>query len=423
MGDNQKSYAEALRANTDQKLFATDRKIDLKQYQRLLREVEDVNREFMSLRTYVFPDPADHLNLFYYVMFPNDGVMSQMPIIGRFIIPPTYPQDPPVLHKFTKTGRYNADVYDGYLDRPEQMHSTMCFDILRPRSDSSTSWKETYTLSALFATLMQALVSMYVEQDYGGNHTEFVTMEKLNTMKGNCQRALDQWKHVFDPKTFPEIPRFEALPVPANIIDFGTDVIRSNNNNRPLIVSSQPFSPQQLNKPLTIGFDLSSLTPSYVFSIVLANSKTDMTGKNDPRKTILVRNGVTASAAKKLENKQTKWFYHGKPMNDGNMILYVTISANQFTICYLDADGKVIVHGDCPVSYLTPNEMGNLNNKGPFYLNIFLKKKNGQGTIEIPIIAGPDGPRVGFIHNPEHAQIQLPAKPEINESVNEITDV
>lgn len=404
--------------SNDQKLFATEQPINLKHYQRLLKEVKEVNQEFISLRTYVFPDPADHLNLFYYVMFPNDGVMSQMPIIGRLIIPPTYPKDPPVLHKFTRTGRYNADVYDSYLDRPESMHSTMCFDILRPRSDHSTSWRETYTLSALFATLMQALVSMYVEQDYGGNHTEFVTMEKLDTMKANCQRALEQWKDVFDPQTFPEIPRFEAMAIPeCQKFDFGTDVIKSNNNNQPLIVSSQPIDLQKLKDNYTVGFDLSQLTPSYVFSIVLANSKTDMTGKKPD--TILVRNGVTASAAKKRWNQKINWFYHGKPMNDGNMILYVTVTNDQFTISYLDGDGKVIVHGDCPVSYLTEKSIGDVRfQEGPFYLNIFLKKKSGPGGIEIPIIPGVKGPDVGFIHDPQHINIELPSKPEIKEPLD-----
>lgn len=41
----------------------------------------------------------------------------------------------------------------------------------------------------------------------------------------------------------------------------------------------------------------------------------DLQGKK--LNTILFRNGVTATAAKKLKNKNISWFYHGRPLNNG----------------------------------------------------------------------------------------------------------
>ena len=50
----------------------------------------------------------------------------------------------------------------------------------------------------------------------------------------------------------------------------------------------------------------------------------------------MFRNGVTATAAKKIENKPLTWFYHGKPLNSGDMKVNLTITPNQFAISYVD---------------------------------------------------------------------------------------
>jgi hypothetical protein len=65
--------------------------------------------------------------------------------------------------------------------------------------------------------------------------------------------------------------------------------------------------------------------------VVLSNSN-DLLCKRSS--TILVRDEVTASAARDLTNRNTAWFYHCKPMDDGNMRLHVTIGRNQMTFVY-----------------------------------------------------------------------------------------
>ncbi len=86
---------------------------------------------------------------------------------------------------------------------------------------------------------------------------------------------------------------------------------------------------------------------------------------------------MTATAAKKLVNKQLNWFYHGKPLNNGDMHLNVTITEKQFVFSYQDesSNGEWIVHGDTPVTCLGKKHVGNLTGQ-KFYLVIYVKNKN-----------------------------------------------
>lgn len=129
---------------------------------RVHREIQDVNNDFHSLRTVL--KETENKNKWDFVMFANDGALSHLPLIGELIIPGGYPDNPPVLHLFTRTMRMNVDVYQSAIE--DDGRSTMCFDILRRESEGGT-WKPDYTISCLFASLMQALVTPRVPQDPG----------------------------------------------------------------------------------------------------------------------------------------------------------------------------------------------------------------------------------------------------------------
>src|SRR5579859_1983396 len=166
---------------------------------RVTREIQDVNFDFHSLRTVL--RETDHKLKWNFVMFPNDGAMSHFPLIGELIIRPTYPFNPPVLHLFTATGRYNIDVFRSYMHDDNQ--STMCFDILRSRAHGGT-WESKYTISCLFASLMQALVTPMVSQEYGPDVAEFVSMERLDGIKMAVQMMYSEHKD--------KIPRLPVVP-------------------------------------------------------------------------------------------------------------------------------------------------------------------------------------------------------------------
>lgn len=68
-----------------------------------------MNEVFHSLRTVL--KETDHKFKWSFVMFPNDGALSHLPLIGELITPERYPNNPPVLHLFTRTMRSNVDVY------------------------------------------------------------------------------------------------------------------------------------------------------------------------------------------------------------------------------------------------------------------------------------------------------------------------
>jgi len=74
-----------------------------------------------------------------------------------------------------------------------------------------------------------------------------------------------------------------------------------------------------------------------VFSVILSNKPgIDLFGNDSD--TILLRNGVTGTAANKTAGDKIIWFYHGRLLNDGN--LSVCITQDQFTMSY-QADGHL----------------------------------------------------------------------------------
>jgi ubiquitin-protein ligase len=379
----------------------------LKHFKRAFKEVAEVNADFHTLRTYIWPSNS-HINLFYFVMMPNDGAMAHQKLIGRMFLSTAYPDSPPVVHLFTPTGRYNIDIFRGQIDNPKKFQSSMCFDILKSKQNGGV-WEPTFTISALFAALMQALVSMNVEQQYGADVQEFVSMEKLAMVKQHVSTTLNKMAETIKIPALPEIPLIEAIGVKSNKFVF-PQIIQSNKDQKPLIISSNPIYLQN-EKALnhTVSFDLSGLHEGVVFSVVLSNSKVDMIGQD--QKTILVRNGVTGSAAKKKANDKIRWFYHGIPLNSGSLKVTITVAHNQFTIVYWDSDpnskfyNKPIVHGDTPISFLTKAELGDVSNQ-PFFLNIFLKKKSG-AALSIKQFDTP----CGYIHSSNPLPTQLAAQP------------
>lgn len=60
---------------------------------RVHKEIEDVNADFHSLRT-VLKETENQFK-WNFVMFPNDGALSHLPLIGEIIIPDEYPKDHP----------------------------------------------------------------------------------------------------------------------------------------------------------------------------------------------------------------------------------------------------------------------------------------------------------------------------------------
>ncbi|KAI1348964.1 hypothetical protein F5Y01DRAFT_327786 [Xylaria sp. FL0043] len=316
---------------------------------RVWKEIKDVNADFSNLRTVIAPDPNDDFSQFYFVMSPNDGAMAHMAVAGCFYIPDTYPQSPPVVHLFTKTGRYNADVYSQYLG--DRRRSTLCFDVLRSQKAGGT-WNSEYTISLLFASLMSAIVSFYVPQLSGSEVAEYVSMKKLNSIKKAAKETHERYKHLLP--QLPDIPLVEAKVVPAKQMSFPSTLTAG-------VDTQTTVGPIYLQVPdqcvHSFAVDLSELHAGTVFSVILSSSETDLTGQEPG--TILVRNGVTATAARKRAGEEAKWFYHGKPMNDGDMRLHIgdvrgipfyvhIYLQNKFgesaKVTMLDTEGKGYVH-------------------------------------------------------------------------------
>jgi ubiquitin-protein ligase len=364
----------------------------MKELLRVHREIRDVNDDFHSLRTVL--KETDHKSKWNFIMFPNDGALSHLPLIGELVIPDTYPINPPVLHLFTKTLRMNVDVYQHR--RRDDTQSTMCFDILRPKVYGGT-WQPEYTISCLFASLMQALVTPMVPQDYGGDKPEFVTMGKLEEVKGHVEKTYRAHKNHIG--HLPTIPTILATPIPAQPLVFSRpgkeETLKSLDFVKEDMYISQAIYLQDFERPQfwSTLLDLRNLHPGVVFSAILSNKPgADLVGRKSD--TILLRNGVTGTAAKKRENLPLVWFYHGKPLNDQNLSLSITITNDQFTMAYkAEGSEKFLVHGDTPISKLGEAQIGNV--KGiPFYLTIYLKRKSGdEGFISVL-----DQEETGYIH-------------------------
>lgn len=361
---------------------------------RVHREIQDVNDDFHSLRTVL--KETDNKSKWDFVMFPNDGALSHLPLIGELIIPVGYPDNPPVLHLFTRTMRMNVDAYQSAIKNDGR--STMCFDILRGESEGGI-WKPDYTISCLFASLMQALVTPRVPQDYGPDRPEFVTMGKLKDLKIHVQKVYsihkDRIPHL------PVIPTISAIHLPAKSLIFHrlTDDAKTPLQSLQFqgwdTYLSQPIYLQdsQKTQAWSVFLDLRNLHAGVVFSVILSNKPgTDPFGKNGD--TILLRNGVTGTAAKKRANQPIVWFYHGKPLNDQNLSVCITVTGDQFTLAYKSDDtSSYLVHGDTPISKLGRAQIGDVEGI-PFYVNILFKRKSGDdGFINIL-----DQGETGYIH-------------------------
>lgn len=377
-------------------------KMAMRSLLRVHKEIEDVNGDFHSLRT-VLKETANK-NKWDFVMFPNDGALSHLPLIGEIIIPEKYPEMPPVLHLFTRTLRYNVDVYHGM--KGDENHSTMCFDILSSEKNGGT-WKQDYTISCLFASLMQALVTQRVPQTYGGDKPEFVSMGKLEQLKHSVHQTYMSHKDRFP--LLPVIPMIPATSIPAEPFIFTKpddeaplDTLQFQADDKYV---SQAIYLQDSQNPgsWSTTLDLRNLHPGVVFSVILSNKRgVDPSGhKND---TILLRNGVTGTAAKKRKGQPISWFYHGKPLNDRNLSVCITVTNDQFVFAYKDDDTNTfIVHGDTPISKLGEAQIGNVSGI-PFYLTILLKRKNGEeGFINVL-----EQNRTGYIHKSQASLLQRP---------------
>ncbi|KAH7014088.1 uncharacterized protein B0I36DRAFT_338247 [Microdochium trichocladiopsis] len=362
--------------------------MEAKVLKRIYKEIEDVNDDFFNLRTVVKPDPGDDVTRFPFIMLPNDGAMAHLPLVGALYIPETYPTSPPIVHLYTRTGRYNVDVYHHNATGNNRGLSSLCFNILRAESPGgygSGTWTQACTLSALFATLMSAIVSLYVPQEGGGRRAEFVSIEGLRRVKEQVRKSFEEHKKTLPP--VPQIPLVAATRVPAEELAFPAEIatgvyagrgqqygnMGSPGHDQKVTAGPIYLQTGDPKAVYTFAVDLCDLHENVVFSIVLSNCLNDLTGRKSD--TILVRNGVTATAARKCADKPTQWFYHGKPMNDGNMRLHVTIGQDQMTMAYYSEDGRRCVFGDCPVSWLTAKELGDVRGV-PFWVHIFTSNKS-----------------------------------------------
>ena len=97
-----------------------------KNMKRFIDEIKDVTDSFFNLRT-LFKEDSTNMNIFYFIMLPNDGALAHYPISGRLIRSKNYPQTAPIIHVFNKVGRYNVDIFNRN-SKNENGGSSLCFD-------------------------------------------------------------------------------------------------------------------------------------------------------------------------------------------------------------------------------------------------------------------------------------------------------
>ena len=368
---------------------------DQKQWSRVLREVADVNNDFNNLRTYIAP-VSSFIGVFHYLMYPADGALADQPLWGRILIPKRYPTVPPVVHLISKTNRFNVDVYHAKTDpiAITEMRSSMCFDILRSKESGGT-WEPEFTLSALMASLLQSIVSIKVPQENGDEIEEYVSIETLEKLRKNVKWDYD-YNRIYLPSQR-SIKKIEAAPIPTKYFEFDNELTSSKDSGYHIFASENQIKLQvedakKENNVFSIGFELSGLkaNPYMIFFVALTNDPQDIEGKSPF--TICVRNGSTATAAKKKRYEKLQWFYHGIPLNQENLRIIVTVGYDQFCMSYINKDGKVVVHGDCPVSFLTEAEIGIVKHE-TFYLTANMKNKGGK-----QITVRTFQPEVGYLH-------------------------
>jgi ubiquitin-protein ligase len=367
-------------------------------FKRVLSELKVLNNDFHNLRCIVLPcSAADRINLFTFVMIPNDGPFCHVPLLGRIIIPEYYPAVPPVVHLLTRTGRFNVDIFSYNATNNSQTESSMCFDVLKSPAlyKSMSAWKPSYTLSTVMGSLLQSIVSYYVEQMGGGEIAEFITMEKLQDCYNYAIAALNANKDIVP--LIPRIPAVRTRLIKNNIVRLQfPDVIHADQDGK----STSCFEQTIMSGPLSLqgqhtyvaGFDLSTLSANYVLSFVITNNPRDLVGKQ--KDTILFRNGVTATAARRtLLMPKTIWAFSGRALKQGNLKLAITVSPSEILFAYQDlsTSGEWFVHGDVALTPLNPKVVGDLRDI-PFYFVIYLKRKWGTDKLSLPNLH----PKYGF---------------------------
>ena len=255
-------------------LISSDRFCNSHAWKRVLREAQEINANFRSLKTCIAV-VADTIGVLHFLLYPGDGAMADKPLCGRILIPKHYPTEPPVVHLFTRTNRYNVDIYN-YFTEPDMladMHSSMCFDILRSKNQCGI-WDPEYTLSALISSLLQAIVSMKVAQEGGGEVTEFVSMEKLSAIHKSVESTYSRYKDTMPSRK--EIIHLQGMQVPTKYFKL-LEKVTTYKHNQDLIIQSNPIFLQVPDEKIadnvySIGFDLSDLktNPATVFSIILS---------------------------------------------------------------------------------------------------------------------------------------------------------
>ena len=350
-------------------------------YMKVLKEIEYINSQFQNLRTYIIPDPITERNdTFYYVMFPADGSLADQPLVGKLWFVKPYPEYPPVMHLFTLTERYNVDVFN-YSAQMNLPSSSMCFDILERKGDSPSGiWEKSFNLTSVFASLLQVIVSIKVRQKYSDHEiVEYVSMVKMVKQHADVDKVWLKYKKYFE--KCPKIQKTEAKQIQTlDRLVFSSGKIPISFTQGRRTYSSSPFTLGTAS--FSVSFDLADFKKlkhtehkyNYVVSFVLSNRTNDLTGRFDD--TILIRNGITGTAAKKLKYQDTKWFYHGKPLVDFNRVV-VTVANKQITMVVKDeSNDSNIIHGDTVLSYLTESEIGRVSPTEVFYLNLYIETKN-----------------------------------------------
>lgn len=259
---------------------------DITKYKKILTEIEEVNKDFYTLRTKIVPNE----NIMHFIMYPADGAICDKPLFGRIFIPLEYPAKPPVVHMLTKTGRYNVDIFNNSTKTLINLASSMCFDILQ------STWKPDYTITTIIASLLQSIVSIDIPQMYGPPVKEIISMEKLKEINNNVNDAYKKYS-IHMPPVEPIKP-IEGEFIGTEMFGFKKYSHSSFVHNQDSILVSEPFNLFN-GKSYSVGIDLKELKNNIntVFSVILTSDSNDLVGRKAD--TVLFRNGVTATAATK----------------------------------------------------------------------------------------------------------------------------
>ena len=289
---------------------------------------------------------------------PYKGVWLVMQVAFPYH-PIQFPAVPPVIHKYTKTGRFNADFYDSYADKGDFSKSSLCLNILRPPADGTSGWKVDGKRFPPMDSVMQSILAMlstyYVPQDYGDEAPEPVKMEQMAMIRHQAEEVLRRYQ-----SQLPPIPHLEMNVIPEIVqrctqLKFPLSTLEVNPEANTTLFS-HPLTLTQLLDGHWFGLNVDCLRdhPTCVVSIMLTNTKTvKHFSRDSPSQFHVYGNGVTGQA-RFTRGPQLRWLYHGKPFNQGDVgKVFGTLSRSQhgleFTLCTVDKNGNFAVHGDSAV--------------------------------------------------------------------------